>query len=92
MGKNNNQDTDNRQDGLHIAAVCPQTGCGEDFSGFGVILYDRRHRDGIRIPFPEESRVGSVCLMLYEYSNIENIFSKQKNIWTLNLTGIFCKI
>lgn len=73
-----------RQDGLHIAAVCPQAGCGEDFSWFGVILYDRRHRDGIRIPFPEESRVGSVCAMLlqgYQDRECRYLFYCNDRVW-----------
>lgn len=50
-------------EGMRIAAVCdkiPPEGTEE----FGVILYDRKHRDGIRIPFPEKSSVGAVHAML----------------------------
>lgn len=43
-------------EGMHIAAVCGQTE-GNQISGeFGVILYDRRHKNGVRIPFPEEGK------------------------------------
>lgn len=51
------------EEGMHIAAVRERAGC-DGSEEFGVILYDRRHRDGIRIPFPEEGRVGAVYSML----------------------------
>lgn len=60
-----------RHAGLHIAAVHRRIHT-EDTAEFGVILYDRKHRGGIRIPFPEEGRVGSVYAMLLEgYQNRE---------------------
>ena len=46
------------EEGLRISAVCE--GVGEA----GILLYDRRHRDGVRIPFPENVRVGAVYSML----------------------------
>ena len=53
------------QEGMRIAAVCEQPrNIGSD--EFGVMLYDRKHKDGIRIPFPEESRIGSVYAILLE--------------------------
>ena len=51
------------RDGLHISAVCDCADPAEE-GGFGVMLYDRRHKNGIRIPFPQESRVGGVYSML----------------------------
>lgn len=45
-------------DGLHISAVCKKN------VECGILLYDRKHRDGIRIPFPAGSRIGSVYSML----------------------------
>lgn len=60
-----------RHAGLHISAVHRKTHTDEP-AEFGVILYDQRHRGGIRIPFPEENRVGSVYSMLLEgYQNRE---------------------
>lgn len=60
-----------RHEGLHIAGIHRRIHT-DDKAEFGVILYDRRHRDGIRIPFPEENRVGSVYSMLLEgYQNRE---------------------
>ena len=45
-------------EGLHISAVCRKgTECG-------ILLYDRKHRDGIRIPFSADGRIGSVYSML----------------------------
>lgn len=51
------------EDGMHIAAVCDQP-VHRDSDEFGVIIYDRKHKDGVRIPFPKESRVGAVHAML----------------------------
>ena len=60
-----------RHAGLHIAAVHRRTP-GDDPAKFGIILYDKKHKNGIRIPFPEEGRVGSVYSMLLEgYQNRE---------------------
>ncbi len=60
-----------RHAGLHIAAVHRRTP-GNDPAEFGIILYDKKHRNGARIPFPEEGRVGSVYAMLLEgYQNRE---------------------
>lgn len=52
------------QEGMHIAAVCGQTDQSGASDEIGVILYDRKHKDGMKIPFPKESRVGAVCSML----------------------------
>ena len=51
------------EDGLRIAAVCDRAFRGEA-DEFGVIIYDKKHRSGFRIPFPEEGRVGAVYAML----------------------------
>lgn len=60
-----------RHAGLHIAAVHRRIHTDET-AEFGIILYDRKHRGGVRIPFPEENRVGSVYAMLLEgYQNRE---------------------
>ncbi len=61
-----------RQEGMHIAAVCRQTEHDHISDEFGVILYDRKHKNGVRIPFPKESKVGSVYAMLLKgYNNKE---------------------
>ncbi len=60
-----------RHEGLHIAGIHRRIHT-DDKAEFGVILYDRKHREGIRIPFPEENRVGSVYSMMLEgYQNRE---------------------
>lgn len=46
------------EEGLRVSTVC------EGAEETGILLYDRRHRDGVRIPFPENGRVGAVCSML----------------------------
>lgn len=46
------------EDGLRVSAVC-QEGKEE-----GIVLYDRKHREGVRIPFPDGCRVGAVRAML----------------------------
>lgn len=46
------------EEGLRICAVC------DGLEEAGIILYDRQHREGVRIPFPENCRVGAVCAML----------------------------
>lgn len=50
-------------EGLHIVAVCNQE-LRDSGDEFGIILYDRKHKNGVRIPFPEGSRVGAVHSML----------------------------
>ncbi len=46
------------EDGLRISAVC------DGMEETGILLYDRKHRDGVRIPFSENCRVGAVRAML----------------------------
>ncbi len=71
-------------EGMHIAAVCGQTE-GNQISGeFGVILYDRRHKNGVRIPFPEEGKIGSVYAMLlkgYHDKECKYLFYCGKHTW-----------
>ncbi len=44
--------------GLHISAVCEKnTECG-------VLLFDKKHKNGVRVPFLPESRKGNVYAML----------------------------
>lgn len=61
-----------QEDGLRIAAVCDQMEKDGTRSEAGVILYDEKHENGLKIPFPEQYRVGSVCSMLitdYHYTD-----------------------
>lgn len=51
------------EEGLHIVAVCNQE-LRDNGDEFGIILYDRKHKNGARIPFPAKSRVGAVYSML----------------------------
>lgn len=45
-------------EGLYVSTVCSKK------NECGILLYDRKHKDGIRIPFPEECRKGTVYAML----------------------------
>lgn len=58
-------------EGLHVSAVCEQkTECG-------IFLYDQKHKNGIKIPFPEEGRKGNVHSMLlkgYQDRNCSYLF------------------
>lgn len=71
------------EEGMHIAAVCDRAS-GDRSDEFGVILYDRKHKDGVRIPFPEEGRVGAVHAMLLKgYHDRESsyLFYCGDSIW-----------
>lgn len=46
------------EEGLRISAVCEGT------EEAGIVLYDRKHREGVRVPFPENCRVGAVRAMM----------------------------
>lgn len=45
-------------EGLHVSAVCEQK------ADCGIILYDKRHKEGVKIPFPEDGRKGKIHSML----------------------------
>lgn len=47
-------------EGLHISAVC------EKKTDFGIVLFDKNNKSGIRIPFPKEYRRGNIYSMLLE--------------------------
>lgn len=73
-----------RQDGMHIAAVCGHNERDHISDEFGVLLYDKGHKDGVRIPFPKESRVGSVYAMLlkgYQDRECRYLFYCGERIW-----------
>lgn len=73
------------EDGLRVSAVC------EGIEETGLLLYDRRHRDGVRIPFPENCRVGAVYTMLlsgYHDKTCSYLFySGRRSIKTLAASG-----
>lgn len=64
--------------GLHIAAVCEKnTECG-------ILLFDRKHKDGIRIPFLPENRKGNVYSMLlkdYQDRNCSYLFYQGEELF-----------
>lgn len=71
------------EEGMHIVAVCDQT-AHDSSDEFGVILYDRKHKNGVRIPFPKESRVGAVYAMLlkgYHDSESSYLFYCSDRVW-----------
>lgn len=45
-------------EGLHIALVC------EDLQDSGILLFDKKHKDGVRIPFFKEFRKGNIYSIL----------------------------
>jgi glycogen operon protein len=52
------------QDGIHVSAVFEKTihhGVQEEV---GILLYDKKNKQGVRVPFPEENRIGAVYSML----------------------------
>ena len=51
------------EDGMQFVAVCDQA-ANDNFNEFGIILFDRKHKHGIRIPFPKDGRIGAVYAML----------------------------
>lgn len=55
-----------QKEGLRFSAVCDSRNKDGSRCEAGVILYDRRHKRGVKVPFPEEYRVGSVCSMILQ--------------------------
>ena len=47
-------------EGLHISAVC------EKNTDFGIVLFDKKNKSGVKIPFPKEYRKGNIYSMLLE--------------------------
>ena len=71
-------------EGMHIAAVCERTRDDDDTSEFGVILYDKKHRNGVKIPFPKESKTGCVFAMLlkdYHDTSCSYLFYRGDRSW-----------
>ncbi|MDE7177136.1 MAG: hypothetical protein K2O59_04915 [Lachnospiraceae bacterium] len=66
------------EDGLRVSAVC-----GNDCEA-GIVLYDRGHREGVRVPFPEDCRVGAVRAMLlsgYHDKSCRYLFYSGEEVW-----------
>lgn len=66
------------EEGLRVSAVCAGT------EEAGVVLYDRRHREGVRIPFPENGRIGAVRAMMlsgYEDKECSYLFYRGEEIY-----------
>jgi len=65
-------------EGLHVSAVCEtKTECG-------ILLYDKKHKNGIKIPFPEEGRKGNVYSMLlkgYQDRNCSYLFYRGNELF-----------
>ncbi|MCH5256264.1 MAG: hypothetical protein J1D87_03185 [Lachnospiraceae bacterium] len=64
--------------GLHIALVC------EDREECGLLLFDRHHKDGIKIPFPKEFRKGNIYSMLlkgYQNRNCSYLFYHGEKVY-----------
>ncbi len=71
-------------EGMHIAAVCDCRRNNNGTSEAGVILYDRKHRNGIRIPFPNGSGTGCIRAMLlkgYHDKSCSYLFYQGDRIW-----------
>lgn len=71
------------EEGMRVAAVCGET-VPENSKEAGIILYDRRHRDGVRIPFPAGSGVGAVRAMLikgYHDRECSYLFYCGERVW-----------
>lgn len=70
--------------GLRVSAVC------EGNEETGIIIYDRRHREGVRVPFPENCRIGEVCAMLlpgYRDKSMSYLFYRGEEVYQ----DPFCK-
>ena len=70
--------------GLRVSAVCEGT------EEAGIVLYDRRHREGVRVPFPENCRIGEVCAMLlsgYRDKSMSYLFYRGEEVYQ----DPFCK-
>ena len=70
-------------EGMHVVAA-DNRAVHDSSDEFGVILYDRKHKDGIKIPFPVESRVGSVYAMMlkgYHDKECRYLFYCGERVW-----------
>ncbi len=71
------------EEGMRVAAVCGEASY-ERGDEFGLILYDRKHREGVRIPFPEGSGTGAVRAMLlagYQDRECSYLFYSGERVW-----------
>lgn len=70
--------------GLRVSAVCEGT------EEAGIVLFDRRHREGVRVPFPENCRIGNVRAMLlsgYQDRSMSYLFYRGEEVYQ----DPFCK-
>lgn len=71
-------------EGMHISAVFDRIDQDGVCQEKGLLLYDRKHKAGIRIPFPEENRIGAVySMLLKDYQNREcsYLFYQGEEVW-----------
>lgn len=72
------------EEGLRVSAVC------EEDEEAGIVLYDRRHQEGVRVPFPETCKIGAVCAMIiagYRDKSMSYLFYRGKDTYQ----DPFCK-
>lgn len=65
-------------DGLHISLIC------ENREECGILLFDKNHKDGIKIPFSDEFRKGNIYSMLlkdYKDRNCSYLFYNGEKIY-----------
>ena len=65
-------------EGLHISAVF------EAKDACGIVLFDKRHKEGVKIPFPKENRKGNVYSMLlkgYQDRSCSYLFYQGENLF-----------
>lgn len=63
-------------DGLHISAVF------EAKEECGIVLFDKQHKEGVKVPFPQENRKGNIYSMLlkgYQDRNCSYYFYQGEN-------------
>lgn len=66
------------EEGLRVSAVC------EGAEEAGIVLYDKKHREGVHIPFPDNCRVGSVRAMMlsgYRDKNCSYLFYRGDEVY-----------
>ena len=51
-------------EGLHVTAAWDEETSGAVQKERGIVLYDRRNPEGLKIPFPEECRTGRAASMM----------------------------
>lgn len=65
-------------EGLHVSAVC------EKAAECGILLFDKNHKNGVKIPFPKANRKGNIYSMLlkgYQDKNCSYLLYQDENIY-----------